>query len=201
MRRAGEEHHYSLEDGLPFRGVPPSSVCALNRAVYKQGQGHYPRCVSQHCAFIAGPTQGGNLWIFPPKCHIHFFSDSPEGRNEADGGAAPCLACMHAIRARECCAICWATLATLRGPRWWNVSLVLKRLIEVLQADAGVALLLFGHGGVCSWLAVMDVCPVPAVTPTQTWCFWEATATADLSAWACFAVISICSVWLPALWR
>lgn len=33
-------------------GEPGWSICASNHAVYKQGRGHYPRCVSRHCSLI-----------------------------------------------------------------------------------------------------------------------------------------------------
>lgn len=60
--------------GCLLKRVPRRSVCALNHAVYKQGQGHYPHCVMQHCTFIRSHMQGGNLWLFPSKCHITYFS-------------------------------------------------------------------------------------------------------------------------------
>lgn len=33
-------------------GEPGWSICASNHAVYKQGRGHYPCCVSRHCSLI-----------------------------------------------------------------------------------------------------------------------------------------------------
>lgn len=94
----------SIITPLPFPGAPRNRVCALNRAAYKQGRGHYPRCVSLRCTFIRSHMQGGNLGIFPPKCHIIYLSWSEARQMEARHR----LACMYGKHTHTRCLGCSA---------------------------------------------------------------------------------------------
>lgn len=56
-----------------LRGMLRWSICASDRAVYKQGQGHYPHCVSWHCSLIKvtcrEPICLWSLSVLFAKCH------------------------------------------------------------------------------------------------------------------------------------